>query len=456
MSVNSFEHYPMTWKPNKKLLKAPLYLTLAELLEQDIVSGRLASETKLPPQRELADFLDINLSTITRAFKLCEQKGIIYAVIGKGTFVSPNKATPLGALEKNQSLIPLGNLRPYYQLNTIASDTVRRLLQSPSMDRLFRFDTVNDTDWHTRIAQYWLKNFSLSTSQENIFLTSGTQNALVLLFLTVFQAGDKIATDTFTYTNFISLARQFRIELIPIISDTKGILPEDLEKKCQQHQIKGIYLVPTNNNPTGATLTAQRRKTLADIIIKHQLLLIEDDTYAFINKQQLPPLASLIPDCTFYIHGLSKALFPGLRIAYMVVPDRFIKKISLTANNINTHISLLNAEITSELISSGQAQEIIQQKNRLSEERNRLYRQFFPEVTSENPFALFQWLPLPKEWKGYEVETLARQHGVEILCAERFFVGGVIEQSALRVSICSPENMAELERGLNILTNLLR
>jgi len=149
-------------------------------------------------------------------------------------------------------------------------------------------------------------------------------------------------------------------------------------------------------------------------------------------------------------------LFPGLRIAYMVVPDRFIKKISLTANNINTHISLLNAEITSELISSGQAQEIIQQKNRLSEERNRLYRQFFPEVTSENPFALFQWLPLPKEWKGYEVETLAQQHGVEILCAERFFVGGVIEQSALRVSICSPENMEELERGLNILTNLLR
>lgn len=87
--------------------------------------------------------------------------------------------------------------------------------------------------------------------------------------------------------------------------------------------------------------------------------------------------------------------------------------------------------------------------------------QFFPEVTSENPFALFQWLPLPKKWKGYEVETLARQHGVEILCveilcAERFFVGGIIEQSALRVSICSPENMEELERGLNILTNLLR
>ena len=91
-----------------------------------------------------------------------------------------------------------------------------------------------------------------------------------------------------------------------------------------------------------------------------------------------------------------------------------------------------------------------------TEERNRLYRQFFPEVTSENPFALFQWLPLPKKWKGYEVETLARQHGVEILCAERFFVGGIIEQSALRVSICSPENMEELERGLNILTNLLR
>lgn len=94
MPVNSFENYPMPWIPDKEKLKSPIYISIAELLEQDIQSGKLAGNTKLPPQRELADFLDLNLSTITRAFKICENKGLIYANIGQGTFVSPNAAIP--------------------------------------------------------------------------------------------------------------------------------------------------------------------------------------------------------------------------------------------------------------------------------------------------------------------------------------------------------------------------
>ena len=75
MPVNSFDNYPMSWKPDIKNLKPPIYKSLAELLEDDIKKGVLKPGDKLPPQRELADFLDLNLSTITRAFKLCEQKG---------------------------------------------------------------------------------------------------------------------------------------------------------------------------------------------------------------------------------------------------------------------------------------------------------------------------------------------------------------------------------------------
>ena len=72
MPVNSFENYPMSWRPQKDHLTKPYYKALANLLEQDILSGKLKENTKLPPQRELADFLDLNLSTITRAYKLCE------------------------------------------------------------------------------------------------------------------------------------------------------------------------------------------------------------------------------------------------------------------------------------------------------------------------------------------------------------------------------------------------
>ena len=90
MPVNSFENYPMSWKPDRSILKRPFYLSVAQFLEHDITNGLLAPGTKLPPQRELADFLDINFTTITRSYKICELKGLIYAVTGSGTFVSPN------------------------------------------------------------------------------------------------------------------------------------------------------------------------------------------------------------------------------------------------------------------------------------------------------------------------------------------------------------------------------
>lgn len=93
MSVNSFDDYPMSWRPDLMGSKGPKYRALAELLEQDIKSGALKAGTKLPPQRELADFLNINLSTVSRAFKICEERGLLSASVGSGTFVASGATT---------------------------------------------------------------------------------------------------------------------------------------------------------------------------------------------------------------------------------------------------------------------------------------------------------------------------------------------------------------------------
>ena len=92
MPVNSFDDYPMAWKPDKARLAAPFYQSIAGALEEDILSGALPADTRLPPQRELADFLDVNLSTITRAYKVCELKGLLYAVVGGAPSSPPTPA----------------------------------------------------------------------------------------------------------------------------------------------------------------------------------------------------------------------------------------------------------------------------------------------------------------------------------------------------------------------------
>lgn len=456
MPVNSFENYPLTWKPNKALLKFPIYISLAELLEQDILSGRLPPKTKLPPQRELADFLDVNLSTITRAFKLCETKGLIYAAVGSGTYVSPNAALPNPDIQEIAEYIDLGLIKPYYQFNSIVADTTRTILQGPKSDKLFEFSFTLGTTHHKQVAQKWLTNFQITVAMEDIILTSGTQNALAIALLSLFRSGDKIATDSYTYSNFITLAKQLNIQLIPIEDDEQGMLPEELEKQSKLHDIKGIYLMPSCTNPTGVTMPLERRKDISKIIRNQNMILIEDDTYGFIIDDKVSPMAALIPAHTIYLHGISKSLSAGLRIAYLVFPHGFQKTFLNTANNINLKIPLLNAEIASELIESGAAREIINKKCMLSEERNRLYADYFPEWNHSNPYSFFQWLPLPIGCNGYNFEVQAKNHGVKVLCSDRFAVGNTAQFSAIRIATCSPRTMVELENGLKIIQTLIK
>ena len=451
MPVNSFENYPLTWKPNKALLKFPIYISLAELLEQDILSGRLPPKTKLPPQRELADFLDVNLSTITRAFKLCETKGLIYAAVGSGTYVSPNAALPNPDIQEIAEYIDLGLIKPYYQFNSIVADTTRTILQGPKSDKLFEFSFTLGTTHHKQVAQKWLTNFQITVDMEDIILTSGTQNALAIALLSLFRSGDKIATDSYTYSNFITLAKQLNIQLIPIEDDEQGMLPEELEKQSKLHDIKGIYLMPSCTNPTGVTMPLERRKDISKIIRNQNMILIEDDTYGFIIDDKVSPMAALIPAHTIYLHGISKSLSAGLRIAYLVFPHGFQKTFLNTANNINLKIPLLNAEIASELIESGAAREIINKKCMLSEERNRLYADYFPEWNHSNPYSFFQWLPLPIGCNGYNFEVQAK-----VLCSDRFAVGNTAQFSAIRIATCSPRTMVELENGLKIIQTLIK
>lgn len=456
MPVNSFENYPLSWKPNKSLLKFPIYSSLSALLEQDILSGRLPPNTKLPPQRELADFLDVNLSTITRAFKLCETKGLIYAAVGRGTYVSPNAALPNLDEPEELEYIDLGSIRPYYQFNSIVVNTARTILQGPMSDKLFEFSFTLGTAHHKRAAQKWLLEFGIAAAAEDMILTSGTQNALTITLLSLFRAGDKIATDTYTYSNFISLAKQLNIQLIPIEADEQGMLPEGLERQRKLHEIKGVYLMPSCANPTGIVMSLERRKAISRLIKVHNMVLIEDDTYGFISEDTGLPMITMIPENTIYLHGISKSLSAGLRVAYLVFPHRFQKTFLNTANNINLKIPLLNAEIASELIESGAAREIIHKKCTLAEERNHLYAAYFPEQLSANPYIFFQWLPLPEGCGGYDFELQAKSRGVKVLCSDRFAVGNTAQFAAIRLATCSPRTMAELESGLQIIQALMK
>ncbi|NCC15006.1 MAG: PLP-dependent aminotransferase family protein [Clostridia bacterium] len=456
MPVNSFENYPMTWKPEKTKLTQPLYLSLAKLLEQDIKSGSLPPHTKLPPQRELADYLDINLSTVTKAFKLCQLNGFLYAVIGRGTFVSPHAGTSISIQDTktNTDALEMGIIKPLDLMNQYTEDALKKVLSKSTATSLLDYSAPFGTPYQKSSALKWFSTFELHPHPEDIFFTTGGQNAFAVVLITLFHHGDKIATDRFTYSNFIELSNMLNIKLVPIQGDEKGMLPEDLEMQCRLQGIQGVYLVPTYSNPTSSFMDTPRKEALAKVIRNHHLTLLEDDIYAFLSPQNYTPLTALCPQNGCYIASLSKAICPGLRVAMMAVPHRFSSLIARGIFNINVKTSSINVETAAYMIDHEIAHEVITKKQKEAFQRNLMFEQYFPS-SSPTPFSFSRWLPLPPALYDLPMEQLALEKGLHLFHSTRFLVGSPSTEQFLRIALTSTDTKEELEHGLKQLKSLL-
>ncbi len=454
MPVNSFENYPMSWKPQKSDLEKPYYLSIAACLEKDILSGALAENTKLPPQRELADFLDLNLSTITRAYKLCELKGLLYAVTGKGTFVSPGISVQDTFLDKNSPVIEMGMIKPFYECNQSIFSAAGSVLNSPDNIRLFEYSNPLGTKRQVKAAMKWLHHFGIRAKTDNILLPAGAQNALAVVLISLFQAGDKIAVDAFTYTNFKGLANFLHIQLISVEADEFGMSPHSLLQACRNTEIKGIYLMPTCSNPTSIFMPVSRRREIAGIACQFRLLLIEDDIYSFLAPNGVKSFFSILPEQTVHICSISKSLCAGLRVAFLAFPEKYREALVAGMLHINLKTVSLNAEIVAELIESGTAFKIVHRKIELAQNRNWIFKTVFDVPEHDNIARFFYWLPLPKHLTSEEMELLALQRGVHILGSHRFAMQSKQKSSYIRVSITSPDTEDDLRKGLLILKNI--
>lgn len=455
MPFNSFEDYPMSWRPKREELEKPYYLSLAGLLEQEIVEGRLQAHTKLPPQRELADFLDFNVSTITRAYKLCELKGLLYAVTGRGTFVASGICAGDTFIEKKSRCIEMGMIKPFYETNDMVLEAARAILKRGDAVGLLEYNNPLGTDRQLCAAVCWLQRHGVRVEKRGVLIAAGAQNALSVILLSLFQAGDKIAVDEFTYTNFKGLANLLQIQLIAVRGDNYGMLPEALEALCKNTEIRGAYLMPTCSNPTGAFMPQDRRKELAEVMLRFNLLLIEDDIYSFLAPQGTVSFFSFMPKQTLHICSLSKSLCAGMRVAFVAFPEQYRDRLVSGMLHMNLKTVALNAEIMAELIESGKADEIVQKKIELAVRRNQIYEKFFQKEEG-NIARFFHWMKLPSGLTGEEAELLALQNGVHVLGSHRFAQGGGEKAAFLRLSVVSPDTEAELMRGLKVLRNMLQ
>ena len=458
MPVNSFENYPMSWKPKLNREKKPLYLTIAKQLEDDIREGIILPGTKLPPQRELADYLDINVSTVSKAFKQCEIKGLLTSTIGSGTFVAYDATTNSYIMPTNKDfeLIEMASVLPDSNTTEEIIEKLRELALEPDVGNLFTYGKQDGVLWQREAAVEIIREAGYETTEDKILFSCGGQNALTAILAGVFKSGDKIGVDPFTYPGMKTAAKMLGIQLVPIAQENGEMSKEGILYACKQEGIKGLYIMPDYQNPTTHIMSEQCREMIAKVAKEKNLIVIEDSIYSFLLGNPKKAVANYAPEHVIYIYSLSKTVAPGFRLGYISSPLKYKKDLSNALYNMNITVSPFMLEIASRMIVSKSIYKLMERHSVSTRERNALVQKYLEEyniIGDQN--CIFKWFILPEKIDDIEFENIAYQNGVRIYSANKFIVGKEKPINAVRLSTTSTATIEELEKGLIILKELL-
>lgn len=452
MSINSYDNYQLSWRPDRNLLKRPLYRSLIQLLEEDILSGKLQRNTRLPSQRELADFLDINFTTVGQAYKYGVEKGLLYTNIGSGTYISQNafQSITISNNDVGTNIIDLGLVSSFEECNDLVIPYIQKVSQQTSIYSLLNYQDPMGSLSQRTVASEWLNTQGVVCSPDLVALTSGVQNGMAITLTSIFSQGDRIAVDRYTYANFIELAKLLGIEIVLIDYDDEGMLAEQLEIECVKKKIHGAFLMPSCNNPVGFQMSEVRKKELAEVFKKHDILIIEDDIHAFLTTPFLSkaarPFQALLPDQTIYLAGMTKYICSGLRIAYLVYPEKLRNKIQKSIFNINVKSSGFDAEVITQILHSPTAEEILNKKYQLTKQANQLFLELFPEISGGHPAPFYRCIPVSTQFSQQEIEHYFLEEGVRVYHSNRFTIQKQ-EDPFIRVALSS-NNLELLMQGL--------
>lgn len=458
MPINSFDNYPMSWKPDLSKTTGPKYMALVKLLEEDIKSGILKAGTKLPPQRELADFLDLNLSTISKVYKLCEQKGLLSASVGNGTYVSSDAAAEPVLLcgKEDSQIIEMGAIVPFVTSNLKVKQYTERLMKKPDALSLFSYGVPEGTKRQREAGVIWLQKSGFYTDSEHIVPAAGGQNALTAALGAFFKNDDKIGTEPMTYPGVKTAARLFGIHLLPVQSYNSELTEEGIRYAIQNENIKGLYVIPDYQNPTAHIMSLDTRKMIARAANEENLLVIEDGINNLLEENPMPPIASFAPEQVVYISSLSKTVSPGLRTAFIHVPNKYHEKLVTALYSMNISISPLLATVSAALIEDGAADEIIAERKKGIIERNHAVNSILDGFVMPSELtAPLRYIQIPGHFTGKSFEICAKQAGVEVYGAERFSVGNRLLEKTVRISVTTPPSLEVLTDGLKRLRKLL-
>ncbi|HXZ02337.1 MAG TPA: PLP-dependent aminotransferase family protein [Stellaceae bacterium] len=451
---------PSAWLPELAGGGKPAYLAIVDSIAAGIRSGRLLPGERLPAQRALAVQLDLDYTTIARAYGEARRRGLIDSNVGRGTFVRAQSGeAPRG--DGAAAPVDLSMNLPPEPDDPALLERMRRgigyLQQLGDLRALLRYQEFGGSPNDREAGIRWLSPRLGAFTPDRILVCPGAQSAILAALATLTRPGDVICTESLTYPGCLAQAAQCGVAIEGLPFDDDGIDPDAFEAACRARKPKVLYTNPTLQNPTTTTISEARRRALVATARRHGVAIIEDDAYGRLARQPPPAFAVLAPEMTYYVSGLAKCVASGLRIAYAVLPDaRHAARLAATLHATTVMAPPLMAALATRWIADGTAAAALTAIRREAAARQQLAAEILdPSWVLTQPEALHLWLRLPKPWSRVVLMQHLRSCGIGVVVSDAFAVSGPPPE-AVRVCLGGPAGRDELKRALGILADALQ
>ena len=448
------------WLPELRR-ERPLYLEIADAIRQDLASGALRPGDRLPPQRDLAYRLGVTTGTVTRAYAEAEKMGLLSGEVGRGSYLkAPSPATaPFQPLARSTTgLIDLSLATAPPVTEAAALDrTLEQVMQSAGRLDLLQYPPPEGYPLHREMGVAWLARSGIAVDQSRVVVTAGAQAALIATLSSITQPGDRMFVESLNYPTIKGIARHLGVTLVPIEMDDGGLVPDSLERAARNGEARLLYIVPTLQSPTSASLNLARRHAIVDTARRCNMTIIEDDLFRLLDPRlQAPTLFSLAPERTYHLTSVSKTLAPGLRVGFLVGPegreDALVRQQTVTGGRSVG----LAAEVVRHWIESDTASRIL---TAIIAE-NAVRRTLALDALRGRPLlcaagAPFLWLKLPDQWEPGDFARACQDRGVKLTPGTAFAIDRRSDDRAVRVCFSGAATRDELSRALRTIDGLL-
>jgi DNA-binding transcriptional MocR family regulator len=452
----------------------PIYQQIYEELREAILTGTLPELTRLPPERTLAEKLNVNRSTVVHAYRELVTDGLIEQRVGSGSRVARSAGHPPRTADVPWwvTLPPwrvgsfpqvLGELAATFHGERISfvqgvppvdpsplgelAQSFARVANDPAYVL-----TYGDSEGHAPLREAIaarMRSRGCETVARDVLVLTGSTQGITLVAQSLAEPGDEIIVEAPTYPGALQIFQIAGLRAIPVAVDDEGMRVDHVEAILRTRRPRFIYTMPSLHNPTGVTMNDDRRERLVTLAQRARVPIVEDDPYGELVEHPSGPLAARSSDYVVYLSTFSKTIAPSLRLGWITAPRPIFERLLLRKQSYDMATSLYVQAGVCDYLANAYDAHLPRLREELAVRRTiarDAIAEYWPKTMrlAKGGGGFYLWLTAPREMRARALLDAAERNGATFLFGEAFYAAsGGDHNFRLAITAVSREQLVE-------------